>query len=110
MTKNYKVVGKVKEMTKEQWLQQRRFSVGGSEIAAALGKISKALLDSQKKLKKAKKERQISGDDYNKAVSEIQRRGMECSAVSQQLNLAGSCISFMMDQYRRNVELENYAK
>ena len=37
MTKNYKVVGKVKEMTKEQWLQQRRFSVGGSEIAAALG-------------------------------------------------------------------------
>lgn len=37
MTKNYKVVGKVKEMTREQWLQQRRFSVGGSEIAAALG-------------------------------------------------------------------------
>ena len=36
MTKNYKVVGKVKEMTKEQWLQQRRFSVGGSEIAAAV--------------------------------------------------------------------------
>lgn len=35
--KNYVVVGKTTEMTHQQWLDMRKKSVGGSEIAAALG-------------------------------------------------------------------------
>ena len=35
--KNYVVVGNVRKMTRSEWQEKRRFSVGGSEIAAALG-------------------------------------------------------------------------
>jgi len=35
--KNYVVVGKTTEMNHQQWLDMRKKSVGGSEIAAALG-------------------------------------------------------------------------
>ena len=35
--KNYVVVGNVRKMTRSEWQEKRHFSVGGSEIAAALG-------------------------------------------------------------------------
>ena len=48
-------------------------------------------------------------NELNKENTVILQRLSECAAINGQLSDAGSCISFMEDQYNRARELENEA-
>ena len=79
------------------------------EIYARLVKIIQNLNKERKELRKLAKEKMISKAERREREVVIGQRISECMAIQGQVALSGRCISFMIEQYNRVMELESDA-
>ncbi len=95
--------------SEDDWKQFWKLSAYESEVGGKVRKICKEFDDREKHLRKLSKNKQISKEQFQAESSVIKERRAECAAIQKQLSDARGCISFMMDQYQRAKELEDYA-
>ena len=74
-------------------------------IASDVGKIQSALYKLQKAMKH-EKNKQVK----EAKMKEIDARLSECAAIDGQLHTVWKCVSFMLDQWDRTQELEEYSR